>query len=618
MKPGLLPPLSFAAICLLLGIVAIVAWFANEHDQQTELVRQTLTVERHIATLMLSIQDAETGQRGFLLTADEEYLAPYRAARPQIAVERQVLARLLADNARQTENLATLNSEISDKLSIMEASISLMRAHGAVQAARALRTNDGKESMDRIRAIIATIRLEETRLLDQRTLQMKRATIRLRMAVLGLAFVIVSLGALILFAQRAGRRELIASRDALALKNSELQSEITSRREIESQIVQMQKMETIGQLTGGIAHDFNNMLAVVIGGLNLIQRRLARGDHDVGALAEAATDAARRAAALTARLLTFSRQLPQNPETLNPNKLVAGMSTLLHQTLGADVEIETVLAAGLWSVRADVSELENTILNLALNARDAMGAGGGKITIETANSHLDDAYASKHVDVLSGQYTLIAMSDTGPGMAPEVLAKVFEPFFTTKPVGEGTGLGLAQAFGFVKQSGGHIQIYSEPGHGTVVKLYLPRVVGEDARAISETKEDEPVRGDSTNVILVVDDEERVRQITVATLRELGYTVIHAAGPSEALDKLRAHPGIDLLFTDVVMPKMNGVDLANLAVSEHPELKVLFASGFARNASANNGLLDLDQNFLMKPFSMGRLATKVASVLAKSG
>jgi CheY-like chemotaxis protein len=357
------------------------------------------------------------------------------------------------------------------------------------------------------------------------------------------------------------------------------------------------------------------MLAVVIGALNLIKRRLDRGDRDVGSLAEAAIDAAHRAAVLTTRLLAFSRQLPLNAETLDANQVVAGMSALLHQTLGTNIQIETVLAAGLWNVRADASQLENTILNLALNARDAMGASGGKLTIETANSHLDDAYAGAHVDVPAGQYSLIAISDTGPGMAPDVLAKVFDPFFTTKPIGEGTGLGLSQAFGFVKQSGGHIKIYSEVGHGTVVKIYLPRVVGDSVRPVIAKKPDEMARGDPASIILVVDDEERVRQITVASLRELGYTVVHAGGPSEALIKLRANPSIDLLFTDMVMPVMNGQALADLATSEHPGLKVLFASGYAQNASANYGATNAGQNFLMKPFSMEALAAKVAVLAA---
>ncbi|MDZ4778523.1 MAG: response regulator, partial [Alphaproteobacteria bacterium] len=394
-----------------------------------------------------------------------------------------------------------------------------------------------------------------------------------------------------------------------------LRFEIDARRETEGQMVHMQKMEAIGQLTGGIAHDFNNMLAVVIGALNLIKRRLDRGDRDVGSLADAAIDAARRAAALTSRLLAFSRKQPLNPETLDANQVVAGMSALLHQTLGTNIQIETVLAAGLWNVRADTSQLENTILNLALNARDAMGVSGGKLTIETANSHLDDAYAREHADIPAGQYSLIAISDTGPGMTPEVLARVFDPFFTTKPTGEGTGLGLSQAFGFVKQSGGHIKIYSEVGHGTAVKIYLRRVVGDSVRAVIAKKPVEMARGDPASVILVVDDEERVCQITVASLRELGYTVVHAGGPSEALVKLRAHPSIDLLFTDIVMPEMNGRVLAERATSEHPGLKVLFASGYAPNAAANSGAVDAGQDFLMKPFSMEALATEVAAALA---
>ncbi len=292
------------------------------------------------------------------------------------------------------------------------------------------------------------------------------------------------------------------------------------------------------------------------------------------------------------------------------------MSELLHRTLGEQIELQTVLAGGLWRTLADPSQLENSVLNLAVNARDAM-AGGGKITIETANCHLDDSYAASHHGVPPGQYVLIAVSDTGPGMTPEVLAKAFDPFFTTKPAGKGTGLGLSQVYGFVKQSGGHIKIYSEIGQGTVVKIYLPRsyATGETASVPArQTLALPPV--DSATVVLVVEDDESVRLVTVASLRELGYTVVHASRPSEALKIIEQQPRIDVLLTDVVMPEMNGRKLADIVLKSRPDLRVLFTTGYTQNAIVHNGVLDPGTELLMKPFSVDQLAVKMASVLDK--
>ena len=276
-------------------------------------------------------------------------------------------------------------------------------------------------------------------------------------------------------------------------------------------------MEALGQLTGGIAHDFNNMLAVVISGLNLIERRLAKG-QDVKEFLDAALDGAKRAATLTHRLLAFSRQLPLAPEALDANRLVGNMSEMLRRTLGEATPCETVLAGGLWKTHADAGQLENAILNLAINARDAM-PNGGRLTIETSNCHLDDEYARKHEEVRAGQYVMIAVSDTGTGMPADTVAKAFDPFFTTKEVGKGTGLGLSQVYGFVKQSKGHIKIYSEVGQGTTVKLYLPRLYAAiEARATDAPPAAIP-RGTPANVILLVEDEDRMRAVAAAGLRE---------------------------------------------------------------------------------------------------
>ena len=349
-------------------------------------------------------------------------------------------------------------------------------------------------------------------------------------------------------------------------------------------------MEAVGQLTGGIAHDFNNMLAIIMGGLGLLQRKLARGETDVERFVDAAIDGAQRAATLTQRLLAFSRQQPLSPEPLVINKLVAGMSELLDRTLGEQVKVETVLAAGLWQVKADPAQLENAILNLAVNARDAM-PGGGRLTIETLNAFVDDVYAQEYA-IEAGQYVLIAVADTGAGMTPEIIAKAFDPFFTTKGAGKGTGLGLSQVYGFVRQSGGHVKVYSELGVGTSVKIYLPRHYGE-AVAAEQVKSLASIRrGLQGEVVLVVEDDERVRALSVEALKELGYSVVEASGPSQALRMLDEGQRVNLLFTDVVMPDMSGRQLADRAREKRPKLKVLYTTGYTRNAIVHNGLLDV--------------------------
>jgi signal transduction histidine kinase/ActR/RegA family two-component response regulator len=415
---------------------------------------------------------------------------------------------------------------------------------------------------------------------------------------------------------RAEVAERLRAEEALRVLNNTLEQrvhdEVSARSKVEEQLRQVQKMEAVGQLTGGIAHDFNNMLAVIMGGLNLLQRKLARGETDVERFVEGAIDGAQRAATLTQRLLAFSRQQPLSPEPLIINKLVAGMSELLDRTLGEQIKVETVLAAGLWQVMADPAQLENAILNLAVNARDAM-PDGGRLTIETMNAFVDDAYAQEYA-IEAGQYVLIAVADTGAGMAPEVIAKAFDPFFTTKGAGKGTGLGLSQVYGFVRQSGGHVKIYSELGVGTSVKIYLPRLYGE-AAATEQAKRLATIhRGLRSEIILVVEDEERVRALSVEALKELGYGVVEASGPSHALRMLDEGQQVTLLFTDVVMPDMSGRQLADHALGKRPNLKVLYTTGYTRNAIVHNGMLDPGTNLLTKPFSIEELAAKVRKIL----
>jgi signal transduction histidine kinase/CheY-like chemotaxis protein len=405
----------------------------------------------------------------------------------------------------------------------------------------------------------------------------------------------------------------------IAERTADLQAEVADNIAAQTQIRQMQKMESIGQLTGGIAHDFNNMLAVVIGSLDMARRRLTGAENpQLVRCLDSATEGARRAAGLTARLLAFSRQQALEPQALDANTLVAGMSELLRRTLGETVSVETVLAGGLWRAFADAAQLESAVLNLAVNARDAMPSGG-KLTIETGNVDLDERYARTHGEVAPGQYVMISVSDTGAGMTPQVLERAFDPFYTTKGVGKGTGLGLSQVFGFVKQSGGHVKIYSEIGHGTTLKLYLPRHVGE-AELVDRVRDDglDLPKGHAGIIVLVAEDEAQVRRMTVEALCELGYTVVQAGDGAQALQQLRTQPRVDLLFTDIVMPDMTGRVLADKALEDWPDLKVLYTTGYTRNAVVHNGMLDAGVAFLPKPFSLEGLANKIADVLADRG
>ncbi len=422
--------------------------------------------------------------------------------------------------------------------------------------------------------------------------------------------------------RRRYERELLEARRAAEQANTELKElnrtlerriaeAVEARIKSEQALHQSQKMEAVGQLTGGIAHDFNNMLAVVLSSLSLLEKRLANGE-DVARFIAAAREGANRAADLTRRLLAYSRQQTLAPQPLNANQMVADMSELLRRTLGETVRLESVLAGGLWQIHADRNLLESAILNLAINARDAMPEGG-RLTIETANCHLDETYSAEQA-ILPGQYVMVAVTDTGSGMPPEVMTKAFEPFFTTKGPGKGTGLGLSQVFGFVKQSGGHIKIYSEVGHGTTMKIYLPRLHQTAVAPKPLLIRSDVARTVSHEVILLVEDDAQVLSITAQMLHDLGYEVIEARNAEEALSALAAYPEIRLLFTDVVMPGMNGRRLADEARQRRPDLKVLFTTGYARNAIVHNGVLDPEVNLLQKPASAEMLAIKLREVL----
>jgi PAS domain S-box-containing protein len=388
--------------------------------------------------------------------------------------------------------------------------------------------------------------------------------------------------------------------------------DITEKKAAEEQLRQAQKMEAVGQLTGGVAHDFNNLLTVIMGNLEHLDRILQPAQSTQRIIA-AALRAASRAALLTHRLLAFSRRQPLMPEVLWANKLVAGISELLRRTLGESILIETVLAGGLWPTLADGNQLENALINLAINARDAMPEGG-KLTIETANTHLDEAYARMHEEVQPGQYVGIFVTDTGAGMARETVAHAFEPFFTTKEIGQGTGLGLSQVYGFIKQSGGHVKIYSEVGEGTTVKLYLPRYRGAE-NVVDERPETYQLPRGRSELVLVVEDDPDVRDYTVEMVGDLGYSVLSAPDGASALRLLDSHRQVSLLFTDVGLPGgMNGRQLAEQALRRQPRLKVLYTTGYARNAIVNQGRLDPAVEVVFKPFTYSDLATKIRHVL----
>ena len=407
---------------------------------------------------------------------------------------------------------------------------------------------------------------------------------------------------------------------ALADLNLTLEQQVIARTTelmaVEETLRQSQKMEAVGQLTGGIAHDFNNMLGVVVGALDLLGRRVDPADARSVRYLKSATDAAHRATLLTQRLLAFSRQQPLKPEPIEPNQLVRDMSELLAHALGGAVTLETVLGAGVWRIHADPNQLENVILNLAVNARDAMDETG-RLTIETQNADIDDRYAAANAGANPGQYVLIALSDTGSGMSEEIIAKAFDPFFTTKEVGKGTGLGLSQVYGFVRQSGGHVKIYSEVGQGTSVKIYMPRFNGANAALAEVETPYALMTADDGDLILVVEDDPAMRQVTVDSLLELGYRVLEAAGPDQAFRLLDANPDIKLLFTDVVMPVMNGARLAAEALRRRPDLRILYTTGYTRNAVVHNGVLDPGVHLIGKPFTVESLAVKLREVLDAS-
>ena len=605
--------LASFGLMILAGLLAAV--MVERVNSTADWVAHSLEVEGGASELLGKLQDLELAKRGFLLTRSDGFIPSYDQARTAIPQALAKLRSLVADSRDQTARVDRMGLSIQDILTTSARTIELGRNGQFAEATAFVMTGRGQQTLESFRAIVDEFNAAESDLLKKR----EAAEATARAIMLGMVLVILAsaagaaLGALLL--SGALIRELRQRTEALA-------EETRVRKDAQAILAQTQKMELIGQLAGGIAHDFNNLMTVVIGNLDSAERRLARGGpadaSSIGRPIAAAMQGARRAASLTQRLLAFSRQQVLSPQQVDLNRLVAGLSEMLTRTVGETIAVETILGSGLWPTFVDVSQLENAIVNLVVNARDAM-PDGGRITIETANASLDEAYCRQFGDVAPGQYVLLSVTDTGTGISPENLTKVFEPFFTTKSASMRTGLGLAMIYGFVKQSKGHIRIYSEVGHGTTAKIYLPRMTGalrvESAPAAARVESARAPAARPGEVVLMVEDDEDVLNSTVVLLRELGYSVLTARNGAEALAQLKGGKRVDILFTDVVLPQgMNGRMVAVEALALRPALPVLFTTGYARNAIVHNGQLDPDVQFLAKPYTLEELAQKLRAAL----
>jgi signal transduction histidine kinase/CheY-like chemotaxis protein len=682
-----------------------VQFALNERNAQN-WVRHSYQVIAAIAQVRSDLQEAESGQRGYLLTGRPQFLGPYREARQRIADHLSVFRRLTRDNPSQQRRADRLDGLVRAQFAALDRTLAAAATGSRITPA----LESSRAGTDEMRREVAAGIAEENGLLRERD-RIRRQTENLEMAF-AVGAAVITLGILIVAATMLVRNNISLARSERARANeaailqatlnsvregiayftsdgilcafnrgfcelldiapdkvrllstrlTEFQEmdlavppaarifvppvpgeqpsdsqritragreleiyrapvqtggfligvlDVTARMHAEAMVRQAQKMEAIGHLTGGVAHDFNNLLQIIGANLDLAAAagRAASGPS-LDERLQNAISAVARGSRLTGQLLAFARRQTLAPRSVDLGRLIRDISEMLRRTLGEHIEVETVVAGGLWNTLVDPNQMENLILNLAVNARDAM-PDGGKLTLEAANAMLDDAYAGNHAEVTPGQYVMLAVTDTGTGMTQEVLARVFEPFFTTKPEGRGTGLGLAQAYGFVKQSGGHIKIYSEPGEGTTIKIYLPRT----------RREQDTPRSASTNIprgrnerVLVVEDDEGVRAAVVDMLGELGYRVRSAANAQEALAVLERET-VDLLFTDVVMPgNIATRDFTRRAQTMQPGMKVLYTSGYTQNSIVHNGRLDDDAILLSKPYRRDELARKLHSVL----
>lgn len=614
-RSRLLIPIGFGLV--LIAILAIVVGLVRaQHAERT--VTHTFEVQQAAQALIIEIRDAEASKRSYLLTGDYEYLRAFDAALAAIPAGFEELHELTADNPVQKARMAALVGAADAKIEEFSLTRDMIQRGQRDTALNIINSQESRALTQDIRQGLTAILAAERNLLVER--QRRARNVRYLLAgLIGFALVLATaLAALLAVATRQALSDLVQ-------RTSELEAESRMRAEAEDTLRQAQKMESVGQLTGGMAHDFNNLLTIIIGNLDTVKRQLTgtAKSENANPLAaklmkpvDAAMQGARSAAQLTQRLLAFSRRQALEPARVDFNQLIAGMLDMIRRTLGENISIETVYGAGLWPAFADPHQLENLLLNLALNAKDAMPEGGC-LTIETANTYLDEAYARRFGDVEAGQYAVLCVTDTGMGIPPNIIDLVFEPFFTTKPRGEGSGLGLAMVHGFVKQSGGHVRIYSEAGKGTTVKVYLPRMTGAEVRPAAPAGKDETSsvpRAEPHETILLVEDNDGVRDFAKGVLQSLGYTVLEARHAAEALRLLKGKPTIHLLFTDVVLPETNGRELADTIREKYPGLPVLFTTGYTRNAIVHQGRLDPDVQLLNKPYTHQDLASKVREML----
>jgi signal transduction histidine kinase/CheY-like chemotaxis protein len=609
--------LAAASLALLILVGVLAALMVERVNRAADWTTHSLQVETKAAELLAQTQDLRVGERGYVLTDIDAFLKPYQSALARLPASLDELRSLVADNPGQIRRLERMRMAISEVMAESARPVELARKGDTAGAVAVIKSGRGLRVTDDFRAAFDDFFQAENSLLGTRFAEEARAR-TLMLALVIASLVTAALAAIASLAMNGAYiRDLRERSEALAQETRE-------RKEAQAMLVQTQKMESIGLLAGGVAHDFNNLMTIVIGNLDSVERRLALGEFGTAAITRpvaAALLGARRAASLTQRLLAFSRQQVLAPHQVDLNRLVRGLSDMLTRTVDETISIETIQASGLWPTFVDPSQLENAIVNLVVNARDAMPKGG-QITIETANAYLDEAYCRQFGDVTPGQYVLLSVTDTGTGIAPENLNRVFEPFFTTKSASTRTGLGLAMIHGFVKQSKGHVRVYSEIGHGTTAKIYLPRMEGaariESAPPAVREQSQRIARAFTGEVVLVVEDDDDVRGSTVALLEDLGYSALAARNGEEALAELRKDVRIDILFTDVVLPQgMNGRMLSLEAAALRPDLPVLFTTGYARNAIIHDGRLDPGVQFLAKPYTQEDLAQKLRSVIGAS-
>jgi signal transduction histidine kinase/ActR/RegA family two-component response regulator len=704
------PALLFAAVPLTF-LIAIAMFELTVAIPEAQLTRArtvaTFQTLGDVTSVDEAVQDAERGQRGYLITDREIYLEPYNHAKAVLPGLMSQLRRAVGENSDQQDRLLKLQADLTTKMNELESTIATYRASGFASAKAIVDTDVGRQSMVAVLADLGEISNAESARLNARSVQAGIAENRVT-----LAFVIGSLvsgialisGALMLgyahgrlaaseqtlqatldsvregvaafdpagrlqswnepfvkllnlepaalnrdqpvsidpgtsaaaadflgrtaeldaTARRTGRPALVTYKTpagtTLEVFHNRVADgyvttvlDVTDQRQAEDALRQAQKLESLGHMTGAVAHDFNNLLTIVMGSLGYLRRAVAH-DRRMSERVDMLEIAAKRGSRLTNQLLAFARRQPLEPAVVNLGRIMQEILPLVRRAAGDDIIVESVVAGGLWNTTIDADQFQSAVLNLAINSRHAM-PDGGKLTIEVANAALDDSYAARHAEVEAGQYVVFAITDTGMGMDATTLSRAMDPFFTTKPAGSGTGLGLPQVYGFVKQSGGHIKLYSEQGEGTTVRIYLPRTLQMEMR---ETSRPAGLALTGTETILLVDDDEVVRATVASMLEDLGYTVRSAATGAQALELLAKEADIALLFTDVVMPTMGGRQLAERALALRPKLRVLFTSGYTENAIVHNGRLDQGVELLSKPYDRERLAAKLRRVLDGPG